>query len=739
MPAAAKIVILEENPAVVNIVALPTAVAGFVGIAERGTVGEAVLTTDWAEWVDEYGGFTSTADMTLGAYGFYKGSGKILWGVRTVHYTDITDPSTSTAVKASHNIQNAGTIATAAEVSSVGAQNFTLADGQTLTISIDGAGATTVTFNAAAGHQDTNVGVGWPVANEDGLTLILEVDGGASQTITFGGVGGVYSAAEYASQINTQIIGASADASSGEVVITSDSKGTGSSINVSGGTTNVTFAAAVAGTGDCVDITAVTGAEAAAVIDADMAPETSTTVNGDGTLTIETTDTGSTATIQVTGGTANTAFAFDTNLHTGVDAAAVNTLKIEGKTEGAYANSIKAVVAAASSGRAAEFDLLVQVSGVTKETFTSLTMDDTDVRFVETIVNADGTGSNLITATDLDAGGTPLSDRPVNGTHGFLTGGNDGLAAIADTDYVGDSAGPTGLYCLDTIDNLRIVVIPSKASATIYSGIKTYCTTYRERSCFGVLSTPAASAVATTAAMVTFIETTTAMVNSSEELAVAWPRIKVANPDTAAYGDGTYIYVDPAAWWAGTMARNDDTRIGGVYEAPAGIDFGVIEGCLGLEVEEVNRLGKRELLARVLVNPIRYHSRYGYYVDGHYTLKETGNWPSIPESRGRMHIAETLKLNLEWVKHRRNTPALRARVERSIRSFLERERIDGAFASDLASEAYFVDVSAKLNPPAVAQAGKLKIKVGLNFGRPINEVEEIITKDTRAYVESLAA
>ncbi len=738
MPAASKVVILEENPAVVNIIALPTAVAGLVGIAERGTVGEAVLTTDWAEWVDEYGGFTATADMTLGAYGFYKGGGKLLWGVRTVHYTDITDATTATAVKASHTIQNAGTLATSAAVTSVGTQNFTLANGQTLLVSIDGAGATTVTFNATAGHQDTNVGA-WPIADQDGLTLILTVDGGSAQTVTFAGVAGVYSAAEYAAQVNAGITGASADASTGQVVITSDTQGTGSAIAITGGTSAATWAAAVAGTGDCVNIAAITGTEIATVIDADLNPDTSTTVNGTGTLTIETVDTGSGATIQVTGGTANTALAFDTSLHTGVDAAPANTLKLEGKTEGTYANSIKGVVSAASSGRAAEFDLAIQVSGVTKEVFTSVTMLDTDVRYVETVVNADGVGSNLVTATDLDAGGTPLSDRPINGTHGFLTAGDDGLAALADTDYVGDSAGATGLYAMDVIDNLRIVAIPGKATATVYSGIKTYCTTYRERSCFGVLSTPTAAAVATTAAMVTFIETTTAMVNSSEEIAVTWPRIKVANPDTVAYGTGTYIYVDPAAWWAGTMARNDDTRIGGVYEAPAGIDFGVIEGCLGLEIEEVNRLPKRELLARVLVNPIRYHSRYGYYVDGHYTLKETGNWPSISESRGRIHIAETIKLNLEWVKHRRNTPALRARVERSIRAFMERERIDGAFASDIASEAYFVDVSDKLNPPAVAQAGKLKIKIGLNFGRPINEVEEIITKDTRTFVESLAA
>lgn len=103
-----------------------------------------------------------------------------------------------------------------------------------------------------------------------------------------------------------------------QVKVTSDTVGTDSVANVTGGTHTMTFLSSVASTGDVADISAVTGAEVAALIDADLTPDTSSSVSG-GAVTISTVDQGSTASVQVTGGTANAAIGFDTNLHTGSD------------------------------------------------------------------------------------------------------------------------------------------------------------------------------------------------------------------------------------------------------------------------------------------------------------------------------------------------------------------------------------------------------------------------------------
>jgi hypothetical protein len=74
-----------------------------------------------------------------------------------------------------------------------------------------------------------------------------------------------------------------------------------------------------------------------------------------------------------------------------------------------------------------------------------------------------------------------------------------------------------------------------------------------------------------------------------------------------------------------------------------------------------------------------------------------------------------------------------------VTAFLLKELENNAFASDLPTEAFYVQCDDKLNPPAVTQSGTLKVKIGLNFGTPIDVVELIVTKDTRAYEESLAA
>lgn len=736
MAQAAKIVILEETPGIVNITALPTAVTGMVAVTERGDMATATLSTSWDEWVDLHGGFGTNYDGAVAAYGFFLGGrAQQLWTVRTCHFTDLTDPSTAGSASATLNIPNAGVTATSAAVTSTIAQNYTLAANDTFLISIDGAGAVTTTILATAGSEtDTTA---YPVADQTGLTEKITIDGGTEQTITFGTA---TTAAHIVEDINQQIIGASASEIGGQVVVTSDTQGTGSSVAIGTGTCALTWAAAVAGTGNVVNVAAVTGAEIGTAIDAAHAPDTATTVSG-GYVTISTVDTGAAATLQFTGGTARTKVGFDILLHSGVDAAAVTTVVIGAKTPGVYANTIRLVVAASSSTVASEFNFSVEKDGVIVETFRNLTMDDTATNFIETIVNNANTGSLYVTATDQDAGGTPTTDRPINGTHGYMTGGDDGLTSLADTDFVGNSAGPTGLYALDTISTLRLAGIPARASTTIYAGLKTYCDTWRSQSVFGVYATPTLAAVATVAAMKTFAETTCSLVNSTEYGAIFWPRIKIANPSKSVYGQDDAISVDPSLWICGTISRVDSSIIGGVYEAPAGVEqgMGVINGQIGLETLEVNDLQKREILSGVQVNPIRHHPTYGYYIDGHQNLKETGNWPSISEVRGKIHIAQSISESLEWVKHRRNTKRLRNRVTRSINAFLLKELANNAFATDVPAEAFFVQCDDKNNPPYVAAAGELKVKVGLNFGTPIDVGQLIIAKDTRAYEESLAA
>ena len=99
-----KVVIVEEEPRVRGIPSAPTSVAGAVGLTERGPVGKAVLCSSFDEYQDRFGGFTPDSDLVLAAMGFFENGGSQLWVVRTVHYTDPSDPLTATAVPSDSRI-----------------------------------------------------------------------------------------------------------------------------------------------------------------------------------------------------------------------------------------------------------------------------------------------------------------------------------------------------------------------------------------------------------------------------------------------------------------------------------------------------------------------------------------------------------------------------------------------------------------------------------------------------------
>lgn len=63
-----------------------TATAGFVGIAQKGRVGEAVLVTNWSQFVNEFGGFINNSYLAYAVRGFFENGGSRAYIVRAVHY-----------------------------------------------------------------------------------------------------------------------------------------------------------------------------------------------------------------------------------------------------------------------------------------------------------------------------------------------------------------------------------------------------------------------------------------------------------------------------------------------------------------------------------------------------------------------------------------------------------------------------------------------------------------------------
>jgi phage tail sheath protein FI len=522
---ASKVVILEEEPRIRNIPSLPTAVAGAVGITERGPVGKAVLVTSFEEYVDTFGGFTPNSDLALAVSGYFENGGQVMWIVRTVHYGNPLDGATKTSKAA---------------------------------------------------------------------TLRLK----------------------------------------------------------------------------------------------DRA------------------------------------------------APPLDTLRVDGKWDGAYGNDVRILVAAATSGAATEFNLAVEDGGLVVETFPNLSMDPSRPNYVDAVVNDPDRGSRLIVASDLSSTEVAPGALPALGTFGPLAGGDDGLANLTDADFVGSTAGKIGLHALDVITPLTLLLIPGRATPVVHNAMLTYCEVTRDRGCFALLDPPAhQSAIG----IITYAESTAAILGLSEFGALYWPMVKVVNPSRTVFGNTATLTVFPSGHIAGVYARVDAARPGGVYVPPAGIENGQLLGVVGFETDEVLDEAKRDLVFPKRINPLTVFPGTPRHIDGARTLKGDGNFPTVAERRGVIFIEQSLKLGLLFAKHQNNTEALRATASRTVNAFLLIQLKNGAFASKDPKLAYFVDFSDAVNTPAVVASGQLVGRVGLATAKPAEFIVLRISQDTRAMDAELAA
>jgi hypothetical protein len=304
--------------------ATATGFGGIQVVTQKGPVGVPVRHRTFEAWKKVFGEREARSDAAYEAKQFFDEGGFELITVRQVHYSDITDKESFTGGVAVRNISTGGAGATSAE-KVTGSFPANLNPGDTVILDVDDLGPATATFDAAAGYQDDTTT--YPVTDQDGLNITITLDGGAAQTITFSGV--TTSVQSIINQINSQLDGGKAeDDGGGQLRVLSDTKGTGSSVLLGAGTSGLTFASAVAGTGDVINIDAVTLDEFEAVMELDTTALVAD--NGDNTATISSPTTGTSSELDFTGGTGLAALGLSVETINGTAAGATYpTLRLE--------------------------------------------------------------------------------------------------------------------------------------------------------------------------------------------------------------------------------------------------------------------------------------------------------------------------------------------------------------------------------------------------------------------------
>lgn len=721
----------EEAPRVRAIQGASTSTLGAVGITERGPF-EATLVTSFEQYRAVYGGHTFDGDLSHTVQGFFDNGGQAAYVKRVVHYTDIANAATKASTAASVPVLSAVAAASSGSVTGSVVGPYAMTTGMTLLVAVDGAAAATATFTGVAATRLSTTGT---YLMTNGMTLTLAFDGGSVQTVTFSTAQfaniAAATPAEVAAVINASVTGGLAAVDTNAVRVTSDRKGTGSGVNVTGGTSNAVLiftTGNVAGSGNVSNLAAVTVSEVETIVELAVAGCAVTNVGGAAKITSNTT--GASSSIQVTApSTADTLLGFANATYSGSTGAAVTCITVSAKTDGSYGNGLSVIVEAATSGAATEFNLIVEDDGVVVETWRNLSVTSTASNYHTTAVNHASAGSNYISTAEVVA-----SLAPAAATYGPMTGGADGLGSIADADFLGSSVSKTGVRGFDTIDGIGMLICPDRITAAVHVGFLFYAETTREGSMYCVLDMPAGY---TPAQMKTYVQTTAGLYNLSEFGEINAPHIKVVNPSTATFGNTATITVPPCGHIAGMHARMDAASQGGVYKAASGTESGVIAGCVGFENDYMQEKANRDIVYPLRINPLR--SVGGIKCkDGARTLKGNGNFPATSERRGVIFIEQSVKNGVGFALYRNNDEKLRAELDRTIFSFLEAQMKVGAFRSRNPATAFFVDVSEKLNPPSVVFQNKVLIRMGLATQKPAEFITIMVSQDTRDIELSLA-
>lgn len=186
--------------------------------------------------------------------------------------------------------------------------------------------------------------------------------------------------------------------------------------------------------------------------------------------------------------------------------------------------------------------------------------------------------------------------------------------------------------------------------------------------------------------------------------ALYFPWVRIADPLPGALERTREL--PPSAHATGVIARTDLAR--GVHKAPANEELRWVTG-LAFDVAPA----EQEILNPEGINCLRAFPGRGLRVYGARTLSSNSQLRYLPVRRLLLWIGETLEESLAWAVFEPHTQVLRQAIALSIESFLSALWAAGALTGSRASEAYTVRCNEANNPQDAIDRGELLAEVGV--------------------------
>jgi uncharacterized protein len=343
------------------------------------------------------------------------------------------------------------------------------------------------------------------------------------------------------------------------------------------------------------------------------------------------------------------------------------------------------------------------------ESFENLSMDSTDPRFAQSVIN----GVSGFIAVTVSANVTPG-----NGTSD-LAGGGDGAMLTPGTGatfaaFHGALLAQFGVGTItDRIDLFNLVCVPGETDPPTLATLQGHCA---KRRAFLIVDP---DSTATVASLDAAHGVPAALITSdSPNAAFFFPWVNAPDP----LKSGAITAFPPCGFVAGVFARTDSTR--GVWKAPAGSEA-TLNGATGLTITmsdaengHLNPLG---------INCLRTLPVYGNVVWGSRTLfgqNDRGSeWKYVPVRRMALFLEESLYRGTQWVVFEPNDEPLWAQIRLNIGAFMQGLFRQGAFQGRTPKDAYFVKCDSETTTQADINLGVVNIFVGF---APLKPAEFVV-------------
>jgi phage tail sheath protein FI len=400
-----------------------------------------------------------------------------------------------------------------------------------------------------------------------------------------------------------------------------------------------------------------------------------------------------------------------------------------------------------------EFSLTVSLNGTPKEIFSGLSLEKTNVHYIETAVNA--AASQFIQAKDLHSPAAYPDRMPdqtapqLNGGILRLWGGRDGIAAITALDFMGDPGSEIkrGLRTLEDVEQVSIVcaadLLIEPSAAVQYKPLPQVI----PDPCLpGALNASASKTVPLPVEASPQLSITDVFhVQQAMILHCQAMRYRVALLDPPDFGyprdridlgeiqswrqrfDSSFaaLYfpwllvsdplllnnqivrrIPPSGHAAGVCALTDTTV--GVHKAPANVP---LQWAQDVTSEVTDSM--QGFLNPLGVNCIRSFRGRGLRIFGARTLSSETSWEFLNVRRLLCMIEHALEVALQWAVFEPNNFYLWQKIRLSAMTFLTALWQKGALTGDTPADAFFVNCDQLTNPVSATSNGQMLAVIGV--------------------------